>query len=241
MNDNSIENREPLRILFAEDDDSLRLTLVQYLSSEAGYDVADCSTGEEAIELLKQRQFDVVLLDYKMPGLSGLNVLQWMYEQKMETPVLMFTGAGTETVAVEAMKLGAYDYIRKEHVEIYHLPIIINGVYERYLFKKEKEERMKREEQKLKAIQDVGALRESISSMVEIMNDVLAKLSAQPSDEEKSVEMLRQQYSVITFGFRSLLDTLNSFYEKVVDAQLSIQNKEGANKKTSETVKEKVS
>lgn len=229
-----------LRLLYAEDDDSLRLTLTQYLSTEAGYQVESCSTGEEAIELLKQQSFDVVLLDYKMPGISGLNVLQWMYEQKMDTPVLMLTGAGTETVAVEAMKLGAYDYIRKEHVEIFHLPIIINGVYERYLFKKEKEKRIRSEEEKARAIKDVGALRESITAMVEIMNDVLTKLNAQPLNEEKNVELLKQQYSVITFGFRSLLDTLNAFYEKVVEGQLSTQTKEAVEKKPTETVKEKV-
>lgn len=234
------ETQERLRILFADDDDSLRLTLSEYLSSEAGYQVDACVSGEEAIELLKQQHFDVVLLDYKMPGLSGLNVLQWMYEQKMETPVLMFTGAGTETVAVEAMKLGAYDYIRKEHVEIYHLPIIISGVYERYLFKKEKEQRKKMEEEKVKAIQDVGALRQSITSMVEIMNDVLAKLSAQPANDEKGVELLRQQYSVIVFGFRSLLDTLDSFYDKVVEAQLSTQAKDSPQANTVEVPKEKM-
>jgi DNA-binding NtrC family response regulator len=241
MSNTNFETEKRLRILFADDDDSLRLTLSEYLSTETGYHVEVCSNGEEAIELLKRQQFDVVLLDYKMPGLSGLNVLQWMYEQKMDTPVLMFTGAGTETVAVEAMKLGAYDYIRKEHVEIYHLPIIVNGVYERYLFKKEKEQRKKMEEEQTKALQDVEALKESITAMVEVISDVLAKLSTQPATDENSVEVLRQQYSVIVFGFRSLLDTLNSFYEKVVQARLSVPANHSLQQNKGEVLNEKVS
>lgn len=62
-----------------------------------------------------------------------------MYEQKNETPVLMLTAAGTENIAVEAMKLGAYDYIKKDQLDLEHLPINLNGIYERYLFRKERE------------------------------------------------------------------------------------------------------
>ena len=62
-----------------------------------------------------------------------------MYEQKNETPVLMLTAAGTENIAVEAMKFGAYDYIRKEQLQFEVLPILINGVYQQFLFRKEKE------------------------------------------------------------------------------------------------------
>jgi CheY-like chemotaxis protein len=66
-------------------------------------------------------------------------VLQWMLEQKDQTPVIVLTGAGSEDIAVEAMKLGAYDYLRKDQVDLPHLPIIINGVHERHLFRNEKE------------------------------------------------------------------------------------------------------
>lgn len=133
-----IDMTTPLRILFAEDEDSFRLSLSQFLT-ERGFIVESVATGENVLGLLSRREFDVIVLDYDMPGKSGLNVLQWMLEQKCEVPVIILTGAGSEHVAVEAMKLGAYDYIVKGQVDLHHVPIIINSVFERHLFRKEKE------------------------------------------------------------------------------------------------------
>jgi DNA-binding NtrC family response regulator len=127
----------PLRLLIVDDEDAFRLALKSAMT-DSGYLVESCDCGEAAINLLHASLFDVILLDYRMPGISGLNVLQWMLEQKMETPVIMLTAVGSENIAVEAMKLGAYDYFAKDTIDIFHLPIAINSAYERYLFKKEK-------------------------------------------------------------------------------------------------------
>lgn len=128
-----------LRILLVDDEEPLRNILRKYLESTDKFECTECESGEDAVGLLNRLQFDVIILDYKMQGISGLNVLQMMCEQKNETPVLMLTAAGSENIAVEAMKLGAYDYIRKDQLDLEHLPIIINGIYERYLFRKERE------------------------------------------------------------------------------------------------------
>src|SRR5512137_1816175 len=133
-------NTPALHILVVDDDASFRLAVVSFLE-ERGYRVDACETGEEALEFLQRGSFDVVLLDYWLPMMSGINVLQKMHEDKNETPVVMLTGAGSEVVAVEAMSLGAYDYIPKERIEVDHLPITINGAHERHLFRKEKEAR----------------------------------------------------------------------------------------------------
>ncbi len=128
-----------LRILLVDDEEPLRNILRKYLESTDKFECTECESGEDAVGLLNRLQFDVIILDYKMQGISGLNVLQWMCEQKIETPVLMLTAAGSENVAVEAMKLGAYDYLRKDQLDLEHLPIILNGIYERYLFHKDRE------------------------------------------------------------------------------------------------------
>ena len=211
---------EPLRILITEDEDSFRLVIKSTLLSE-GFQVEDCESGEDAIQLLGQADFDVILLDYRMPGLTGLNVLQWMHEQKKETPVVMLTAAGTESVAVEAMKLGAYDYIRKEHIDISHLPIIIRGVHERFLFKKDKEMRLQLERERDKDIIAFSIFHNNITSLSHIVNNTLSLLSLNieeqcqallPSlkDEDrprfKSVctEMV-QQYNLVAMSVKSLL------------------------------------
>ena len=221
-----LEKPVSLRILFAEDDDALRSALSAILIADAGHRVEGCASGEEAIELLKQQQFDIVVLDHKMPGLTGLNVLQWMHEQKMETPVVMLTGAGTEVIAVEAMKLGAYDYVRKENVEIEHLPIILNGVYERYLFKKEREYIARAEQRNLELM---DTFRETVSSVTAILESVLEAMSANLETYERELDRhieteghkqlvdafarIKQDHSVIAFAMSSLLHSATALYE----------------------------
>lgn len=128
-----------LKILLVDDEEPLRNILRKYLESTDKFECTECESGEDAVGLLNRLQFDVIILDYKMQGISGLNVLQTMCEQKNETPALMLTAAGSENIAVEAMKLGAYDYLRKDQLDLEHLPIILNGIHERYLFRKERE------------------------------------------------------------------------------------------------------
>ena len=67
--------------------------------------------------------------------MTGLDLLQWIHDKHIETPVVMLTAAGTDVVAVEAMKLGAYDYVRKEQLDLQHLGVVINATNERHQFR----------------------------------------------------------------------------------------------------------
>jgi DNA-binding NtrC family response regulator len=129
--------QEPLTVLLVDDEETFAGILAEQLREEYGFQTSFCTSGREAIEALQnaRRGFDVVLLDYKMPDITGLNVLQWMHEQKNETPVVILTAAGSEAVAVEAMKLGAYDYLRKEHVDLARLALVVQATHERHLFR----------------------------------------------------------------------------------------------------------
>ncbi len=126
-----------LRILLVDDESSYVKVVALGLREEYGMDVFVASSGHEAIDLLQSEKdgFDVVVLDYKMPGLTGLDVLRWMNRSGVETPALMLTAAGSETIAVESMKLGAYDYCRKEDTDIQHLANLIRATNERHLFR----------------------------------------------------------------------------------------------------------
>ena len=226
------DNTHSLKVLFADDEDSLRTIIANILTMEGHFTVDACENGEEAVEHLKQDRYDVIVLDYKMPGLSGLNVLQWIHEQKIDTPVIMLTAAGTETVAVEAMKLGAYDYIRKEHVEIDHLPIIINGVYERYCFKKEKDLRAKTAQRNFDV---VLAYNQAIVPISTILKEAIEKLSADVQKYEQELRpvlpdrtserlleafsSIKQDQSVISFAISSVLNLTNSLCENIVDGK----------------------
>jgi DNA-binding response OmpR family regulator len=98
------------RILVIDDDNNIRLTVRKVLV-DAGYEVDVAVDGHHGLEKLSQQQYDVVLLDMKMPDIDGLEVLQ--RAQGNHASFVMQTGFGSVETAVEAMKLGAVDYLRK--------------------------------------------------------------------------------------------------------------------------------
>src|SRR5215213_8124404 len=100
------------RILIVEDRDSLRRMLERALSQE-GYEVAAAADGLAGIRLVEEGSFDLVLTDLKLPDVSGLEVLAASRRAQPRTPVVVLTGFGTVGTAVEAMKLGAYDFLEK--------------------------------------------------------------------------------------------------------------------------------
>ncbi|HVT61047.1 MAG TPA: sigma-54 dependent transcriptional regulator [Thermoanaerobaculia bacterium] len=100
------------RILIVEDRDSLRRLLDRVLSEE-GYEVTAAADGGAGIRLLGERGFDLVLTDLKLPDLSGLRVLEASRQAQPRAPVVVLTAYGTVGAAVEAMKLGAYDFLEK--------------------------------------------------------------------------------------------------------------------------------
>lgn len=101
-----------IRILVVDDELSMREFLSILLERE-GYDVSVATSAEEALRLMESALFDLVLSDVNMPGLSGIELLGRIKQLSPETAVLMLTAFSTAEQAVEAMKLGAYDYIGK--------------------------------------------------------------------------------------------------------------------------------
>src|SRR5215204_3070931 len=99
-------------ILIIDDEKAIRKTLTEILSFE-GYKIDEASDGEEGLKKFKEKNYDVVLCDIKMPKLDGIEFLQKAGESNPDVPVIMISGHGTIETAVEAVKKGAYDYIAK--------------------------------------------------------------------------------------------------------------------------------
>jgi two-component system response regulator PilR (NtrC family) len=99
-------------ILIIDDEQSMRDFLSIMLKKE-GYDVVSAETGSDALKAVQNEIFDLVISDVKMPGMDGIDVLKAVKEVSPETMVIMVTAYATAETAVEAMKLGAYDYITK--------------------------------------------------------------------------------------------------------------------------------
>jgi DNA-binding NtrC family response regulator len=103
---------EPIRLLIAEDEANLRSVISRELARR-GYQVTIAQDGTQAAACLEKQEFDVLLLDVRMPGMDGLGVLAMAREMDVSPEVVMLTGNSTVEVAVEAMKLGACDFVTK--------------------------------------------------------------------------------------------------------------------------------
>jgi len=109
---NMADDSNQPNILVVDDDSEIRYSLNRVLASR-GYRVSAAGSGEEGIEMVRKSPPDVVFLDIRMGGMSGLETLQHMRGVNNKLPIILMTAFGTAQTAIEAMKFGAFDYIMK--------------------------------------------------------------------------------------------------------------------------------
>ncbi len=220
-------------ILLVDDDEALLNFLAAVLQDEYAHRVVKAHSGHEAVGLLKDGKtfFDMMFLDYYMPEMNGLQVMQWMQDNGIETPVVMLTGAGNEEIAVEAMKLGAYDYLRKEQIDIQHLGTVIEATRERRLFRIARQE----EEEKAKEIllnkEATEKVRAVINAITPALNSALADIAVEleihaknvletlPEGEERKkinavLNEVHRQVNVLESGINGLLNLYQLVYAR---------------------------
>jgi DNA-binding NtrC family response regulator len=100
------------KILLVDDEVEFTETTKRLLEHR-GYDVTAVNSGDSAIKTLGQGKYDVMVLDLKMPGMDGISTLREIKKLQLNTQTLVLTGHGAINTALEAMKLGAYDYLTK--------------------------------------------------------------------------------------------------------------------------------
>lgn len=229
---------KPLRVLIVDDEDSFRLGLEIALKMSDDYVVESCGTGETAMELLQNNEYDVVLLDHKLPEMSGLEVLRRMHLKNIDIPAIMITGFGSEELAVDTMKLGAYDYISKAHLEVDKLPLTINNVYERHLLRKEMEHRRLEERKQQERQEELAVLRtfqNTVSSVGQFVTNSLTTLGTMIQNREgdlmkfvkeagreelqKTLAEMKQELEVISSGVKSMLDLSSLVTQKLEEIQ----------------------
>ena len=144
------------RLLIVDDEQQFVEALSERLSMR-DYDVTTALTGEDAIEKITNYNFDVVILDVRLPGIDGTAVLHEIKNLKPLTEVIMLTGHGTVEMAIEGMKLGAYDFLMKP-CETEDLTVKIEKAHDR---KAEQEDRIR-----------AAKISHSASSPRSVLNDV---------------------------------------------------------------------
>jgi DNA-binding NtrC family response regulator len=115
---------DDFEILFVDDDQTILNMVEEYLTA-FDYRVSIVDSGLKALELIKDKDFDVVFTDFKMPDIDGLELLAMIKEYRPATEVIIVTGHGTMESAIQAMKFGSYDYIQKPF-KLDVLKIVIN-------------------------------------------------------------------------------------------------------------------
>jgi DNA-binding NtrC family response regulator len=100
------------KILVIDDEAIVRISCERALGQE-GYEVTSAASGREGIDLLEKDTFGLVLLDLKMPDIDGVEVLNTINRKWPDTKVIMITGYSTVEIAVQALRLGAYNFIEK--------------------------------------------------------------------------------------------------------------------------------
>lgn len=126
---------EPIRILVVDDEESIRKLAEKELTGLHRM-VQSAGSAGEALELLKRKSFDVILLDIRLPDANGLDILEDLREANPGTEVIVITGHGDIDSAVEAMKLGAYDYITKPFA-LDRMELVIERAYQRVCLQRE--------------------------------------------------------------------------------------------------------
>lgn len=131
------------KLLLVDDEERFRDTLSKRLT-ETGYEVCGASSGMKALEMLAADKFDVVIMDIQMPGMTGLETLLEIRSRHIGVEVIMLTGHGEVTSAVEGMRLGAYDYLMKP----YEYEYLVVKIQEAAKIKRERDDRLRRAEEK---------------------------------------------------------------------------------------------
>jgi DNA-binding NtrC family response regulator len=118
-----------LRVLFVDDEESLR----EFMRSELpgmGHEVVVCSDGRSALKVLEKERFDAAILDLRMPGMTGIELLQYVKSISPETEAVVMTGYASTETAMQALRLGAFDYITKP-CKLEEIDAILRKIVER--------------------------------------------------------------------------------------------------------------
>ncbi len=181
--------KEPLRLLIAEDERPLRALLFEELQ-ESGREIRLAANGLEALDLLKEEKFDLLITDIKMPGMSGIELLKEAKRLQPHLLVIIITGYATLESAIEALKEGAYDYIRKPF-SLEELKVSVDNACARILLERENQrllQDLKKAYERLKEVSVAAQEGEGLLSELER----LARLRQEGFLEEEEFEAIKK-------------------------------------------------
>lgn len=219
---NIADTTSPLRILLVEDSEHDRLAFRRaFRKSDVPVNITEYIRVEEAMEHLTTDAsvFDLVVTDYKLPGMSGLDLCQELLARQISLPLVLLTGAGSEHLAVDALKAGVHDYIIKDSNGGYLdlLPVVLPEVVQQYqdrLARKQAEEQIrtmnKELEQKLilsEKMADLGSLVAAITHEINTPVGTAITAASNWLEKTKVIEKHYHESKMTRSDFESYLKT----------------------------------
>jgi DNA-binding NtrC family response regulator len=171
---------ERRKALIADDDDDVRATATEVLATQ-GFDVLGAADGDQALEVFATASPEVVVVDLKMPGCGGLEVLRRVKARAPEVPVIMITGYGEVKTAVEAMRLGAYDFLSKPFLVEDFLATVLRAI------------------ERAELLGELEALRRRVGAAI-ALTDLMGRSSIISSVVEQAQQAARANVTVLLTG-----------------------------------------
>ncbi|MBN1890458.1 MAG: response regulator [Thermoflexales bacterium] len=201
-------------ILIIDDERLVRRAMADYLA-ECGYQTAAAPDGMEGLALIRAKAFDAVLVDLRMPGMDGLDLIAAMSIEQPELPLVVVSGAGLLGDAVEAMRRGAWDYVTKPIHDMDELVMTIDRVLDKARLKAERN-RYQHELEQLNLSLEVEVARQT--------HDL-----QQANAELRHLDTLREQFiQNVAHELRTPLALVRGYIEVLVEDELSIEEQKKA-------------
>lgn len=208
-----MSEKRPVFILLMEDEEAIASFLHEKLQ-RMGFYIDIASNGKEGLSMLDTKSYDVILIDYKMPLMNGLDVIKILSLRDIQIPVIMITGKGNEQIAVEAMKLGASDYLVKDiemgFTEL--LPSVIERAIENQRLILEKKKSDAEKERLINELQEALLKVKKLSGLIPIC--VSCKKIRNDRGYWKQVEEYISEYSGAEFSHGFCPDCARELYPK---------------------------
>jgi len=156
-----------MRILLIEDNPDHALFTQRVLKrADRGYEVDSAAEAKEASKKIAEENYDLIICDYRLPDSSALDILKEMRQKGKDLPFIAVTSSGSEKIAVELMKEGAYDYLVKDSSYESALPLVIQRALDRFNVTKEKERLEKELKESNEKLKQMYAIKSEFTSMV---------------------------------------------------------------------------
>jgi len=186
------EIKEPIQILIADDDKAFRALLWETLKTPAR-EIRLAANGREALEILKEKKFDLLITDIRMPEMSGIELLKEAKRLQPHLLVIIITGYASLETAIQALKEGAYDYIRKPF-NLEELKVSVENACIRVLLERENQRLLEDLKKAYRQLKELEKTEISASSPRDFLSELerLARLRKEGFLREEEYETLKR-------------------------------------------------